>query len=41
MKILVTHASRHGSTYMFHWLKDASAFARRHREELLRRPGWI
>ena len=82
MKILVTHASRHGSTagiaeriaaalraaghdaearpvtdvrdvepydavvlggaaYMFHWLKDASTFARRRREELLRRPVWI
>ena len=42
MKILVTHASRHGgAAYMFHWLKDASTFARRHREELLRRPVWI
>jgi menaquinone-dependent protoporphyrinogen oxidase len=27
-------------TYMFHWLKEATRFARRHREELAARPVW-
>lgn len=82
MRILVTYATRHGSTagiaekiadtlraaglhadaipvkeirtldpydavvigaaaYMFHWLKDATTFAKRHRSELLQRPVWL
>ena len=82
MKVLVTHASRHGSTagiadriaatlrargleaesipvtevddpsgydayviggaaYMFHWLKDATRFARKHRALLAERPLWL
>lgn len=82
MTVLVTHASRHGSTagiaerlaetlrsagvptdcqpvsevrsvdgydavvlggaaYMFHWLKDATAFAKRHRVELADKPVWL
>ncbi|MFI7741767.1 flavodoxin domain-containing protein [Kocuria rhizosphaericola] len=30
-----------GAAYMFHWLKDATAFARRHRAELEQRPVWL
>lgn len=30
-----------GAAYMFHWLKDATAFARRHREDLADRPVWL
>lgn len=30
-----------GATYMFHWLKDATTFARRHREELREKPVWL
>jgi menaquinone-dependent protoporphyrinogen oxidase len=30
-----------GAAYMFHWLKDATAFAERHRAELLQRPVWL
>ncbi|MGQ1837997.1 flavodoxin domain-containing protein [Kocuria turfanensis] len=30
-----------GAAYMFHWLKDATVFARRHREELADRPVWL
>lgn len=30
-----------GAAYMFHWLKDATAFARRHRRELADRPVWL
>jgi menaquinone-dependent protoporphyrinogen oxidase len=30
-----------GAAYMFHWLKDATAFARRHRKELANRPVWL
>lgn len=30
-----------GAAYMYHWLKDATSFARRHREELSRRPVWL
>lgn len=30
-----------GAAYMLHWLKDATAFTRRHREELLQRPVWL
>jgi menaquinone-dependent protoporphyrinogen oxidase len=30
-----------GAAYMFHWLKDATTFAKRHREELRRRPVWL
>ncbi|GGG72056.1 hypothetical protein GCM10011374_41010 [Kocuria dechangensis] len=30
-----------GAAYMFHWLKDATAFARRHRAELADRPVWL
>jgi menaquinone-dependent protoporphyrinogen oxidase len=26
---------------MFHWLKDATAFAKRHRDELVQRPVWL
>lgn len=82
MTVLVTYATRHGSTagiaeriaatlqaeglaaearpvtevrdvapydavvlgaaaYMYHWLKDATAFAKRHRAELRQRPVWL
>jgi menaquinone-dependent protoporphyrinogen oxidase len=82
MKVLVAHASRHGSTagiaervaaglrgagfdaearpvtevvdveaygavvvgaaaYMFHWLKDATRFVKRHRQVLAARPVWL
>jgi len=30
-----------GAAYMFHWLKPAVAFARRHRRELAARPVWL
>jgi menaquinone-dependent protoporphyrinogen oxidase len=30
-----------GAAYLFHWLKDATAFSKRHRRELLRRPVWV
>ena len=30
-----------GAAYMFHWLKPATAFARRHRKELAARPVWL
>lgn len=30
-----------GAAYMFHWLKDATTFARRHREELREKPVWL
>ena len=30
-----------GAAYMFHWLKPAVAFARRHRKELAARPVWL
>ena len=30
-----------GAAYMFHWLKPAVTFARRHREELAARPVWL
>jgi menaquinone-dependent protoporphyrinogen oxidase len=30
-----------GAAYMFHWLKDATVFARRHRAELTARPVWL
>ena len=30
-----------GAAYMFHWLKPAVAFARRHRAELAARPVWL
>jgi len=30
-----------GAAYMFHWLKDATRFARRHRAELRQRPVWL
>lgn len=30
-----------GATYMFHWLKPALAFARRHCDELAERPVWL
>ena len=30
-----------GAAYLFHWLKDATAFTKRHRRELLRRPVWL
>ncbi|TVZ05719.1 flavodoxin [Trebonia kvetii] len=30
-----------GAAYMFHWLKPAMTFARRHREELATRPVWL
>jgi menaquinone-dependent protoporphyrinogen oxidase len=29
------------ATYAFHWLKDATRFARRHQEELAARPVWL
>lgn len=30
-----------GAAYMFHWLKDATRFAKRHRTALLDRPVWL
>lgn len=30
-----------GAAYMFHWLKPATAFVRRHEELLARRPVWL
>ncbi|WP_347355091.1 flavodoxin domain-containing protein [Intrasporangium sp.] len=30
-----------GAAYMFHWLKDATSFAKRHRAELAQRPVWL
>lgn len=30
-----------GAAYMFHWLKEATAFAKRHRAELVERPVWL
>jgi menaquinone-dependent protoporphyrinogen oxidase len=30
-----------GAAYMFHWLKEATAFAKRHRAELRQRPVWL
>ncbi len=30
-----------GAAYMFHWLGEATSFAKRHREELRRRPVWL
>lgn len=30
-----------GAAYLFHWLKDATRFARRHRAALLDRPVWL
>jgi menaquinone-dependent protoporphyrinogen oxidase len=30
-----------GAAYMFHWLRDATSFAKRHREALRRRPVWL
>ena len=30
-----------GAAYMFHWLKPAVRFAKRHRDELARRPVWL
>ncbi|MEX5298337.1 flavodoxin domain-containing protein [Kocuria sp. CPCC 205292] len=30
-----------GAAYMFHWLKDATAFAHCHRDELSQRPVWL
>lgn len=30
-----------GAAYMFHWLKDATAFAKRHQKDLARRPVWL
>lgn len=30
-----------GAAYMFHWLKDATAFAKHHRDELRQRPVWL
>ena len=30
-----------GAAYMFHWLKDATAFALRHKAELAQRPVWV
>lgn len=29
------------AAYMYHWLKDATAFAKRHRAELRQRPVWL
>jgi len=29
------------AAYMFHWLKEATAFVRRHRAELALRPAWL
>jgi menaquinone-dependent protoporphyrinogen oxidase len=30
-----------GAAYMFHWLKDATSFAKRHRAVLAERPVWL
>jgi menaquinone-dependent protoporphyrinogen oxidase len=30
-----------GAAYLFHWLKDATRFAKRHRSALLERPVWL
>ncbi len=30
-----------GAAYMFHWLKDATAFVKRHRAALTERPVWL
>jgi menaquinone-dependent protoporphyrinogen oxidase len=30
-----------GAAYMFHWLKDATAFVKRHRARLADRPVWL
>lgn len=30
-----------GAAYMFHWLKDATKFVKRHREVLAQRPVWL
>ncbi|WP_223932553.1 flavodoxin domain-containing protein [Arthrobacter sp. StoSoilB5] len=30
-----------GAAYMFHWLKDATTFAKRHQTDLNRRPVWL
>lgn len=30
-----------GAAYMFHWMKEATAFVRRHRAVLARRPVWL
>ncbi|HET9649550.1 MAG TPA: flavodoxin domain-containing protein [Microlunatus sp.] len=30
-----------GAAYMYHWLKDATRFVKRHRSELSTRPTWI
>jgi menaquinone-dependent protoporphyrinogen oxidase len=30
-----------GAAYMFHWLRDATAFARKYRVELRERPVWL
>ena len=30
-----------GAAYMYHWLKDARKFARRHQAELRQRPVWL
>ena len=30
-----------GAAYMFHWLKDATAFAKRHRAVLSKHPVWL
>jgi len=30
-----------GAAYMFHWLKDATAFVKRHRATLTERPVWL
>ncbi|GAA2092663.1 flavodoxin domain-containing protein [Microlunatus panaciterrae] len=30
-----------GAAYMYHWLKDATAFVKRHRAELAERPVWL
>jgi len=30
-----------GASYLFHWLRDATRFARRHGDELRQRPVWL
>lgn len=30
-----------GAAYMFHWLKEATVFVRRHRDTIARRPTWL
>ena len=30
-----------GAAYMYHWLKDATSFAKHHRKELRERPVWL